>query len=179
MPAILNSLRAIDYLISLDEVDKNRIAVTGASGGGTQTYGIMAVDERVKVAAPVNMLSAHFQGGCLCENAANLRIGFSNLEYAALMAPRPLMMVSCTGDWTAETLRVEYPALRSIYELYNQPERLGVVQIDAGHNYNRQSREAVYAWFGRWMLGNKNADQLKKKSSTSRRINCGICRSSS
>ncbi|MBN2329394.1 MAG: acetylxylan esterase, partial [Candidatus Omnitrophica bacterium] len=158
-----NSVRAIDYLCSLDDVDADRIAVTGASGGGTQTYGIMAVDERVKAAAPVNMLSSHFQGGCLCENAANLRIDLNNVELGAMMAPRPLMMVSCTGDWTAETLRVEYPAIRSIYELYEKPENVGVIQIDAGHNYNRPSREAVYRWFGRWILGDDNPDHFTEQ----------------
>lgn len=161
-----NSVRAIDYLTSLPDVDQNRIAVTGASGGGTQTYGIMAMDERVKAAAPVNMLSLHYQGGCLCENAPNLRIAMNNLELGALMAPRPLLMVSCTGDWTAETLRVEYPAMRSIYELYEKPEQVATIQLQANHNYNQQSREAVYAWFGRWMLGDNNADDFKERPFT-------------
>ncbi|MGC9326232.1 MAG: hypothetical protein ACP5I1_01230, partial [Candidatus Hinthialibacter sp.] len=104
--------------------------------------------------------------GCLCENAANLRIDLNNVELGAMTAPRSLMMVSCTGDWTAETLRVEYPAIRSIYELYEKPERLGVIQIDAGHNYNLASREAVYAWFGRWMLGDDNPDHFKEQPFT-------------
>ncbi len=161
-----NSVRSIDFLEQLEDVDKDRIGCTGASGGGTQTYGLMAVDERIKVAAPVNMLSAHFQGGCLCENAPNMRIHSGNLELGAMMAPRPLMMVSCTGDWTNETFRVEYPAVKSIYDLFEKPDHVGVIQIDANHNYNRLSREAVYAWFGKWFLNNDNStDFLEQKFS--------------
>ncbi|MBD3266420.1 hypothetical protein GF373_07095, partial [bacterium] len=132
-----NSVRAIDFLLTLEKVNQNRIAVTGASGGGTQTYTLMAVDERVQYAAPVNMLSAHFQGGCLCENAPNLRIDAFNLEFGAMMAPRHLMMIAATGDWTAETPRVEYPAIRSIYKLFNKEERVRMQQFEAPHNYNQ------------------------------------------
>jgi len=128
------SMRAIDFLQGLPDVDPDRIACTGASGGGTQTFTLMAVDPRVKVAAPVNMISCSMQGGCLCENAPILRLDCSNQEIGALMAPRPLLMVSATGDWTRETPRVEFPAVRSIYRLYNAEDRVENVHIDAGHN---------------------------------------------
>jgi dienelactone hydrolase len=150
---LLNSIRAVDFVSSLPDVDPSRIGCTGASGGGTQTFLLCAVDKRVKVGAPVNMISAHYQGGCLCENAPGLRVDTFNVEIAALMAPRPLLMVSATGDWTVNTPKVEYPAVRSIYALYKAEDNVHQVQFDAPHNYNRQSREAVYAWFGRHLLG--------------------------
>jgi len=147
-----NSIRVLDYLASLPCVDPERLGCTGESGGGTQTFLLTAVDERVKVAAPVNMISAHMQGGCLCENAPNLRVDAFNVEFGACTAPRPLLLVSCTGDWTKNTPQVEYPAIRSVYELFGAGERVRCVQIEADHNYNRESREAVYAWFARWLL---------------------------
>ncbi len=158
-----NSIRAVDFLCSLDDVDADRIGCTGASGGGTQTFCLMAVDKRVKVAAPVNMISAHFQGGCLCENAPNLRIDADNVEFGAMMAPRPLLMVSATGDWTFETPRIEFPAVRSIYRLFDAEGKVHSVQVDAPHNYNKQSREAVYAWFGKWLLGIEDAEKLREQ----------------
>ena len=157
-----NSIRSIDFLESLPDVDNERIGCTGASGGGTQTFILTAVDERIKVSAPVNMISATMQGGCLCENAPNLRLDTSNLEIGALMAPRPLLLVSATGDWTVKTPTVEYPAIRSIYAHFDAEDKVHQVQVDAEHNYNKESREAVYAWFAKWFLGAEDASAFKE-----------------
>ncbi len=148
-----NSIRAVDFLLTLSDVDPQRIGATGASGGGTQTFMLSAVDDRVRFSAPVNMISGIMQGGSVCENAANLRIDTYNVEIAALMAPRPMLMVSATGDWTRNTPSDEYPAVRGIYELYDAESQLEQVQIDAPHNYNQQSREAVYQFFAKKALG--------------------------
>jgi len=148
-----NSIRAIDLLLSLPYVDPKRLGCTGASGGGTQTFMLGALDPRIAVLAPVNMVSAHYQGGCACENAPGLRTDTSNVEIAALAAPRPLLLVSATGDWTVNTPRVEYPAIRSIYALYDATDHVHCVQEDAPHNYHAGSRAHVYRWFARWFLG--------------------------
>ena len=87
---VLGSRKGHPALESLPEVDGQRLAVTGASGGGTQTFLLAAVDDRVHAAAPVNMVSFIMQGGCPCENAPGLRVGTSNVEIAAMMAPRPM-----------------------------------------------------------------------------------------
>lgn len=149
-----NSIRVLDFLHGLPEVDPQRIGVTGASGGGTQTFILSAIDDRVSVAAPVNMISHTMQGGCVCENAPCLRIDANNMEIGALLAPKPLLMVSATGDWTKDTPQVEFPMIRSIYELYSTADRVANVHINAGHNYNRQSREAMYLFFHTWLLNN-------------------------
>ena len=149
-----NSIRALDFLESLPYVDRERIGCTGESGGGTQTFLVSAVDERIKVSAPVNMISLHMQGGCLCENQPGLRLDTNNVELAGTIAPRPLLMVSATGDWTKETLDVEFPAMRRLYALVGAEDRVHAVRFDAEHNYNRDSREAMYAWMARWL---KNA----------------------
>jgi dienelactone hydrolase len=147
-----NSIRGLDFLESLPEVDRDRLACTGASGGGTQTFLLAAVDERVKVAAPVNMISHAMQGGDVCENAPILRLDASNMEIGALAAPRPMIMVAATGDWTKDTPRVEFPSVQAVYRLLGAADAVESVQFDAPHNYNRQSREAVYAFFARRLL---------------------------
>ena len=152
-----NSLRVIDFLCSLSDVDPRRIGVTGASGGGTQTFLLTAVDDRVAAAAPVNMISGHMQGGCVCENQAHLRLDLNNIEIAACAAPRPLMMVSATGDWTVHTPYHEYPAVRRVYDLFGAAGRVHTCQVEADHNYNRASREAVYGFFRRYLLGGSGA----------------------
>jgi len=158
-----NSIRVVDFLQSLPDVDPDRIGCTGASGGGTQTFMLMAVDDRVKVAAPVNMISAHFQGGCNCENAHNLRLDMYNVEIGAMMAPRPLLLISATGDWTVNTPKVEYPDIRSIYKLFGAEDKVHSVQINAPHNYNKDSREPVYAWFGKWFWGIDDPENFKEQ----------------
>jgi hypothetical protein len=148
-----DSLRALDFLQSLPDVDKTRLACTGESGGGTQTYLLGAIDCRLAAQAPVNMVSHIMQGGCRCENAPGLRVEYSNMEIAAAAAPRPQIMVAATGDWTKSTPTIEGPAVESVYRLFGAQERLRYIQFNAPHNYNKESREAVYAWFDRWLLG--------------------------
>ena len=159
-----NSIRVVDFLESLPEVDKSRIAATGASGGGTQTFLLTAVDDRVRFSAPVNMVSAIMQGGCRCENAPGLRIDTFNVEIGAMMAPRPMLLVSSTQDWTRNTLQEEHPEIRKIYALYGAGEKVDAVLIDAPHNYNRESREAVYRFFARHVLGRADAAEIREEN---------------
>ena len=161
-----NSIRVVDFLQSLPEVDKNRIGATGASGGGSQTFLLTAVDDRIKAAVPVNMVSAYMQGGCLCENGPGLRVGTDNVEIAATFAPKPLLMVAATGDWTKNNPTEEWPAVRRVYDLYDAGDRTAVKQFNYQHNYNVESREAMYAWFGRWLLNDSDKSHFKEKPFT-------------
>jgi len=155
-----NSIRAVDFVSSLPDVDPDRIGCTGESGGGTQTFILSAVDHRVKVNAPVCMISAIMQGGCVCENGPLWRIDSNSVEIGALMAPRPMMMIAATGDWTKETMDREYPFIRSIYRLYGSESHVNAWLQDAGHNYNKASREHVYPWLQRFLLGDKTAGDV-------------------
>lgn len=146
-----NGMRALDFLESLSCVRRGAIGVTGESGGGTQTFLLAAADPRVAVAVPVNMISLHMQGGCLCENPPGLRIDTTNVEIAATIAPRPLLMVSATGDWTKDTLEQEFPAVRRLYQLVGAADRVEAVRFEAEHNYNKESRTAMYTWMARWL----------------------------
>jgi dienelactone hydrolase len=158
-----NSIRAVDFLLSLPDVDAEHIGVTGASGGGTQTFLLAAVDDRIKASAPVNMVSHFMQGGCVCENAPNLRIDTDNMEIAALSAPRPLLLVSATGDWTRDSDRIEYPAIRDIYRHLGAADGVSHEQFPYLHNYNRHSREAVYTFFARWLKKDSPAGRVVER----------------
>ncbi len=155
-----NSLRAVDFVASLPDVDPERLGATGASGGGTQTFLLTAIDDRIKVAAPVNMVAAEFQGGCSCENAPFLRLGLNNVEIAAMTAPRPLLLVAATGDWTAHVPALEARVLKRVFDELGVPDRFRAVQFDAPHNYNQASREAVYAWMVRWLQNGPVQDRI-------------------
>ena len=157
-----NSIRALDWLTSLPDVDPARVACTGESGGGTQTFLLTAMDDRIKVSAPVVMVSDSFQGGCVCENCAGLRIGLDNVEIAALTAPRPLKLVGATGDWTAKTMTNAYPTIRSVYALIGDTNRVSADVFDFPHNYNQTSRNAVYAFVGKWLMGIEDSQSTKE-----------------
>ncbi|HZV35319.1 MAG TPA: acetylxylan esterase [Verrucomicrobiae bacterium] len=152
-----DSIRAVDFLVSLPDVDTNRLGCMGASGGGTQTMLLGEIDDRVRALAPVVMVSHTMQGGCLCENMPGLRVEFSNMEIAAAAAPRPQIMVGASGDWTKTMMTVEGPAVAHIYDLFNAPENLRYVRFDFPHNYNQTSREAVYQWFDHVLLNKPDA----------------------
>jgi hypothetical protein len=151
-----NSLRAVDWISALPEVDGARIGCTGESGGGTQTFLLAALDERVRVLAPVVMVSDNFQGGCSCENAAGMRHGLDNVAIAALAAPREQYFVGATGDWTLNTLSRVLPSVRGVYELLGASSRVDAALFDFDHNYNATSRNAVYRFMAPRLLDTKD-----------------------
>jgi dienelactone hydrolase len=157
-----DSIRSLDFLASLDDVDADRLGITGASGGGTQTFLLTAVDDRLQFASPVNMVSAIMQGGDLCENAPGLRLNTSNVEIAAMFAPKPMLLVSATGDWTHNVPKEEFPAIRRIYDLYGKGDEVEVVQIHEEHNFNQLSREAVYRFFSKHNPGLSDSRELSE-----------------
>jgi len=142
-----NSIRALDFLTSLPNVDTNRIGVTGASGGGTQTFMLCALDPRPAAAFPAVMVSTAMQGGCVCENADYLRIGINNIAIAALFAPKP-MALSGANDWTIDIETKGLPELRHVYGLYGRRDLIHAKAYPQfNHNYNRVAREMMYNWF--------------------------------
>jgi len=141
-----NSIRAIDFMEALPDVDPERIAVTGASGGGTQTFIVSALDPRVKVSVPAVMVSTAMQGGCTCENASLLRVDEGNVAFAALFAPKPLC-VTAADDWTKEMATKGFPELSKLYGILGVQENLMLhSRTEFGHNYNLPSRQAMYRW---------------------------------
>src|SRR5262249_38767403 len=107
-----NSLRALDFLLGLPDVDPQRIVVTGASRGGPQTFILCAIDDRPAAAVPAVMVSTAMQGGCICENCSHLRVGAGNIDLAGLFAPKPLAM-SGANDWTKEIETKGLPELKA------------------------------------------------------------------
>jgi dienelactone hydrolase len=144
-----NSIRSLDFLLSLPEIDPERIAMTGASGGGTQTMILAGIDPRVKLSFPAVMVSTAMQGGCTCENACLLRVNTGNIEFSGLFAPKPQGMTTA-NDWTKEMATKGFPELKQLYSLLGAPDN---VMLKRGehfpHNYNAVSRSAFYGWLNR------------------------------
>ncbi len=146
-----NSIRCLDFLEQLPDVDGGRMAVTGGSGGGTQTILLCAIDERPIAAFPNGMVSTSMQGGCTCENCALLRIGTGNVELAALFAPKPQAMTAA-DDWTRDMMTKGYPQLQQVYESLGAKQNVYCRPLlHFPHNYNYVTRATMYAWFNKHM----------------------------
>ena len=155
-----SSIRALDFLETLPDVDKTRLGCTGASGGGTQTFLLAAVDARLTAAFPAVMVGTAMQGGCTCENASLLRVGTGNIELAALFAPKP-MGLTTADDWTKEMPTKGFPDLAKHWAALGAPENVKLfAHPEFPHNYNRVARIAMYGFFNEHLhLGQTKIDE--------------------
>jgi dienelactone hydrolase len=145
----INTIQAFEMLRGLPDVDASRIAITGASGGGTQSFIATAVEPRLAGSLPAVMVSTAMQGGCVCENACGLRVATGNIELAGLTAPRPLAMTTA-NDWTINMPKDGFPELVKLYEMVGKTQDVQLIQgAHFPHNYNHVTRVAMYGWMNR------------------------------
>lgn len=149
-----NSIRILDFLETLPDVDQTRIAITGASGGGTQSFLLAALDDRVSVSIPVVMVSCHYKDLCVCEKVMPVPQSSKQIlnmaEFASMIAPKPMLLISDGDDWTKNTPTVEYPFIKRTYSFYNAEKNVENVHFpDGKHDYGFEKRIPVYSFLAK------------------------------
>ncbi len=142
----------LDYMLkNRKDIDPERVGVMGGSGGGTHTVLLSLLDERVTASAPVVHLASHFDGGCPCESGKPVQLaggGTCEPELAAIMAPKPMLIVSDGGDWTSSVPTLEFPYLQRIYGFYDAQDKVRNVHLpNERHDFKENKRQAVYDFF--------------------------------
>ena len=142
----------LDWMLAnRKDIDPERVGVMGGSGGGTHTVLLSLLDERVTASAPVVHLASHFDGGCPCESGKPVQLsagGTCEPELAAVVAPKPMLVVSDGGDWTSSVPTLEFPYLQRIYGFYNAKNKVRNVHLpNERHDFKENKRQAVYDFF--------------------------------
>jgi hypothetical protein len=162
----LNAIRILDYLLSLKEADASRVAITGASGGGSHTMLMTAINDRITLSVPVAMMSSYHSGGCPCESGMGIHLcagGTNNVEIAAMAAPRPQLVISDGKDWTQNVPQNEFPFLQRIYGFYDkQANAVNAHIANDVHDYGVNKRKAMYDFVAQqFKLNSSAADESK------------------
>ncbi|MFO1054336.1 MAG: LamG-like jellyroll fold domain-containing protein [Planctomycetota bacterium] len=165
-----SNLRGLELLRSRADVDPMRIGCTGASGGGQQTYYLTALDTGLAAAVPA-VMACHFHEilgtdgpHCHCNHTPFLAQWTDMPIMAACFAPTPELFLTVTGDWTHEFPERGFPEVAAIYDLFGARDRVGVLQWNKGHDYDRPMRNAMYAFFARHLRGETAPDpELEKE----------------
>jgi dienelactone hydrolase len=168
-----NCIRALDYLETRPEVDKEKFGVTGRSGGGAYSWWIAALDERIKVAAPVagitsmqnHIVDGCIEGHCDCMFMVNTyRWDFPLL--ASLVAPRPLMILNTDKDsiFPLDGVVDIYTQTKKVYDALGAGDNIGLTITEGPHKDTQPLRVPAFAWFERNLKGKSPDDELADAS---------------
>jgi hypothetical protein len=158
---IVDNMRAVDVLCSLDYVKPDKIGATGGSGGGNQTMWLSAMDDRVAAAVPVvsvgTFQSYVMRTNCICECLPNGLTFTEESGVLALIAPRALKICNCLGDsnptfYPAEMLR-SYKEARKVFQAYGADTKLSYQVYNSPHGYWPEVRETMLGWFDLHLKG--------------------------
>jgi cephalosporin-C deacetylase-like acetyl esterase len=157
---VYESMRALDYLLTRPEVDPARIAITGSSGGGENSFYSAAADPRIAASVPVVFFNEYTiwvrEGGahCICNHLPGIFTYADEFTIASLIAPRPLMPISGSFDaiFPLKGATASAKIMADVYKSIGAPDRFRFFTASRPHGYFIEEREAMYAWLNHWLL---------------------------
>jgi hypothetical protein len=160
---ILDAVRAIDYLLTRPDVDRNRLGFTGESGGGNSTYWVSALDERVRLAVPVSSVTTfdywirNDRNWDWHQRPHGVRRIADIPTLLQMIAPRPLLVISSRRGTDSEEFPVEeaeeaVKQARVAYDLYGADTSLESWESGTDHGYQQDKRERMYAFVEKHFL---------------------------
>lgn len=165
---IWDGIRSVDYLLSRKEVDPARIGMTGRSGGGTQTAYTAAIDDRILAAAPECFItSMEYVLKTIGPQDAEQNLfhmiseGLDHADLLEVRAPKPGLMITTTRDFfSIQGARETYAEVKQYYEALGEGSQMNMVEDDDGHASTKKNREAMYAFFQKYLENPGNSDDL-------------------
>ncbi len=156
---VWDSIRALDYLESRPDVDSDRIAMAGNSGGGMETLQFAGFDNRIKAAVSscaVATFRAKTEALLIADPEqilnGTLHHGIDHPELLAAFSPRPLMIGAATRDYVPiAAARDTYREVIKAYRLAKAPGMVLLAETDDTHGLNKELRDAGVAWLSRWL----------------------------
>ncbi|HUE70672.1 MAG TPA: prolyl oligopeptidase family serine peptidase, partial [Pirellulaceae bacterium] len=152
-----DGIRALDYLLTREEVDPQHVGVTGNSGGGTMTTWLCGVERRWTMAAPScfvttirrNLENELPQDTEQCPPLA-LALGLDHDDFLAAMAPKPVIVLAKERDYfDVRGAQEAYSRLKRLYALLGAEDKIGFFAGPTEHGYSQENREAMYGWFNK------------------------------
>ncbi|MCF8336048.1 MAG: acetylxylan esterase, partial [Bacteroidales bacterium] len=152
---IWDGIRAVDYLLSREEVDPDRLGITGRSGGGTQSAYIGALDDRILASAPecyITSFKRLIQSIGPQDAEQNFYHGIKHqIDHADLLeqrVPKPTLMVTTTRDFfSIQGARETAREVEEVYEIFGEPGNFSMIEDNAPHASTEKNRQRKYAFF--------------------------------
>ena len=175
---VWESMRALDYLLSRPDVDKARVGMTGASGGGLNTFYTSTLDARIAVSVPVCFVTTFHQmmtaerdrnwedGVDLCNQVPEVMTYAEMSDIGGLFVPKPLCLIAARRDWMFPITgaRAVHQRLREVYRFWEAEQNVQLVEVDDEHGYTQPMREAMYGWMMRWLQGKGDGEPSPERT---------------
>ncbi|HJY81070.1 MAG TPA: acetylxylan esterase, partial [Candidatus Binatia bacterium] len=169
---VWDSMRAVDYLLTRPDVDGERIGITGASGGGANSFYAAAVDERLRASVVVVFACTFLEwfryGGdnCICDHLPEFMGHFEEFEIFSMLAPRPVLLLNSIPDdgYPVSGARVSFQAAQQIYRLAGASGQIDYRELPTPHGYLQPEREAMYGWFDHYLQGSGSGAAEKEET---------------